>query len=418
MPAGDAYPLPAGDLVLEPWLGTEVRCYGGRVLTIVEALDRAVAMFPDRTALETAEGDVTYRELAELVEGAAAHLAADGLVAGDRLAVCLRNGLDIVVAIWACARARLIFVGLSTRLQPTQWAYMLRHSGAKLVLAHAEFLEGSRVAGREAGLPDEAVREVGDHLTGRRWGWRGRDVPFPDQDETYGVIYTSGTTGQPKASQVVHRCTMHSAIAYVRTFSLTEYDRTAVVFPLYYATGHIAQVTPMMLVGGASVTVTDVVPREFVQLLASRRISYLMVVPSIWPLLLRVPEFRWPDLAHVEIGAFGGSPVPISTVTSLRERMPHLRLYDAYGLTETHSPATILIDSEFRRKQGSVGRPVPCADARVVDDEGVDVPVGEAGELWIRGPMVTSGYFGDPDATAAGITNGWLHTGDYVRVDD
>ena len=120
-----------------------------------------------------------------------------------------------------------------------------------------------------------------------------------------------------------------------------------------------------------------------------------MVVPSIWPLLLRDPAFCWPDLAHVEIGAFGGSPVPISTIAALRRRMPQLRLYDAYGLTETHSPATILLDSEFRRKPGSVGRPLPCADVRVVDDDGRDVPAGEPGELWMKGPMVTSGYFGD-----------------------
>jgi acyl-CoA synthetase (AMP-forming)/AMP-acid ligase II len=99
--------------------------------------------------------------------------------------------------------------------------------------------------------------------------------------------------------------------------------------------------------------------------------------------------------------------------------MPQLRLYDAYGLTETHSPATILLDSEFRRKPGSVGRPLPCADVRVVDDDGADVPVGEPGELLIRGPMVTPGYFGDDAATGAAITDdGWLRTGDYARVDD
>jgi acyl-CoA synthetase (AMP-forming)/AMP-acid ligase II len=211
---------------------------------------------------------------------------------------------------------------------------------------------------------------------------------------------------------------MHSAIAYVRTLALTAGDRTAIVFPLYYITGHVAQVTPMMLVGGTSVPVPDVVPREFVQLIAQRRITYLMVVPSIWPLLLRDKNFTWPDLAHVEIGAFGGSPVPISTIAALRDRMPQLRLYDAYGLTETHSPATILLDSEFRRKPGSVGRPLPCADVRVVDDDGHDVPAGEAGELWIKGPMVTTGYFGDEAATAAALTDGWLHTGDFARVDD
>jgi len=164
--------------------------------------------------------------------------------------------------------------------------------------------------------------------------------------------------------------------------------------------------------------VADVVPREFVRLIDQRRITYLMVVPSIWPLLLRDPAFAWPRLAHVEIGAFGGSPVPLSTIGALRARMPQLRLYDAYGLTETHSPATILLDSEFRRKPGSVGRPLPCADVRVVDDEGRDVPEGEAGELLIRGPMVTTGYFGDAAASEAALTDGWLHTGDYARVDD
>ena len=144
----------------------------------------------------------------------------------------------------------------------------------------------------------------------------------------------------------------------------------------------------------------------------------LRLVPSLWPLLLRNPEFRWPELAHVEIGAFGGSPVPLSTIAALRERMPQLRLYDLYGLTETHSPATCLYDGEFRRKSGSVGRPLPCADVRVVDDSGCDVGAGEAGELWIRGPMVTSGYFADEEATAAAITDGWLHSGDLGYVDD
>ncbi len=398
--------------------GIPLRCYPGRVRTIVEALDRAVRLFPDVVALETPEGDVTYAELAELVEGAVERLAEEGLVPGDRLAVCLPNGLDIVVAIWAAARAGLIFVGLSTRLAPTQWAYMLSHSGASLALGHPELYEGIRQAGAEAGMPADRVRPLGDHLSGRRRPWRGDAVAFPDEDSTYAVIYTSGTTGRPKASQVCHRGTMHSAIAYVRSMALIAGDRTAIVFPLSYITGHVAQVTPMMLVGGTSVTVADLVPREFVRLIASRRITYLMVVPSIWPLLLRDPSFGWPELAHVEIGAFGGSPVPISTVAALRRRMPQLRLFDAYGLTETHSPATILLDAEFRRKPGSVGRPLPCAEVRVVDDEGRDVPVDQPGELLIRGPMVTPGYYGDEGATAAAITDGWLHTGDYARVDD
>jgi len=395
-----------------------VRCYPGRVRTIVEALDRAQADFPDRLAVEDDGGAVTYAELAELVEGAAERLVDEGLAPGDRLAVCLDNGLDIIVAIWACARAGLVFVGLSNRLQPPQWAWMLRHSGASLVLCHPAYLDGAGDAGAEAGVAPDRVRPVADLLTGRRQPWRGAELPFPDEDGVYGIVYTSGTTGRPKASQLVHRCTMHSAIAYVRTLGLTGDDRTAIVFPLYYVTGHVAQVTPMMLVGGTSVPVREVVPSDLVRLMGERRITYLMVVPSLWPLLLRVPGFRWPDLAHVQVGAFGGSPVPISTVAALRRRMPQLRLFDAYGLTETHSPVTVLLDAEFRRRPGSVGRPLPCAEARAVGDDGRDVGAGQPGELWVRGPMITSGYFADPEATAQAITGGWLHTGDIVRIDE
>ena len=406
------------ELPREPWLGTWVRCYPGRVRTIVEALDRAVRLFPDHVAVESPTGEVTYAELAALVEGAAERLAEEGLRPGDRLAVALPNGLDAVVAIWACARAGLVFVGLSTRLAPAQWAYLLGHAEPALALAAPEHLAALREAADEAGLAPGLARPVADLLTGRHRAWRGEELPFPHEDDVYGIIYTSGTTGRPKASQLAHRSTMHSAIAYVRTLGLVEGDRTAIVFPLYYVTGHVAQVTPMMLVGGTSVTVTEVVPHEFVALIRDRHITYLMVVPSIWPMLLRVPGFRWPDLAHVRVGAFGGSPMPLSSVAALRERVPQLRLFDAYGLTETHSPATVLTDAEFLRKPGSVGRPVPCAEARVVDADGRDVPTGTAGELWFRGPMITPGYFRDEAATAAAITDGWLHTGDLARIDD
>ncbi|PZS32780.1 MAG: O-succinylbenzoic acid--CoA ligase [Pseudonocardiales bacterium] len=408
------------ELPREPWLGTWVRCYPDRVPTIVAALDRAARLFPDHAAIETAEGAVTYADFAELVEGAVSTLLGLGFRPGDRLAVALPNGLDAAVAIWACARAGLVFVGLSTRLQPAQWAYLLEHSGSRLALAAPEHLAGLREAAELAGLAADTVAPVGTLLTGVRRPWRGDrpGLPFPAQDSVYAIVYTSGTTGRPKASQLVHRATMHSAIAYIRILSLIEGDRTAVVFPMYYVTAHVAQITPMMLVGGTSVMVSEFSAGAFVALIRDHRITYLMVVPSIWGLLLRCEDFRWPDLDHVRIGAFGGSPVPLSTIEALRARMPQLRLYDAYGLTETHSPATCLIDAEFRRKPGSVGRPVPCAEVRVVDESGVDLAAGEAGELWVRGPMITPGYYGDPDATARAITDGWLHTGDLARLDD
>ncbi len=286
LPRGDSYALgpvaalapnrsDTSGLVTERWLGADVRCYRDRPRTIVELLDRAWRLHPQRIALETPEGDVTYAELAELVDGAAERLAEEGIAPGDRVAVALRNGLDIVVAIWACARLEAVFVGLSTRLAPPQWAYVLGHSEASLALAHPEYLESLQQAAAEAGIPADRVRPVDDHLTGRRRQWDA-DRALPDQDSSYAVIYTSGTTGRPKASRMVHRGSVHSAIAYVRTMALTADDRTAITFPLYYMTGHIAQVSTMMLTGGTCVTVTDLAASRLVALVAEKRITYLM----------------------------------------------------------------------------------------------------------------------------------------------
>jgi acyl-CoA synthetase (AMP-forming)/AMP-acid ligase II len=405
-------------LVEEQWLGTTVRCYADRPLTLIHALDLAVQSHPDVPAVVDADRTVTYAELAELVEAAGERLAEEGLQPGDRLAVAFRNSLDAIVAIWACARAGFVFVGLPTRMQPAQWTYVLEHSGPSLVLGHEEFFEGLQTAAAQAGLDASRVRLVEDVLTGKSTTWRGDAIPFPDQDTSYATVYTSGTTGRPKAIALVHRCTIHSAIAYIRLMGLTAGDRTAITFPLYYVTGHVAQVTPMMLIGGTSYPVVDLSPAELTRLCREQQISYLMVTPSFWPLLLRDPGFRWPDLAATRIGAFGGSPVPLSAITALRERMPQLRLYDAYGLSETHSPATILLDHEFARRPGSIGRPVPCCDVRIVDENGKDRPVGEAGELLIKGPNITTGYVGDPEGTAKAIVDGWLHTGDFCKVDD
>ncbi len=408
-----------GAIRREPWLGGQVLSYPNRPPTILDALDRAVERFGDRGYLVTADdGDVTYQEFAELVEGAAERLAAEGLGPGDRLAVAARNGLDLAVSLWACARLGAILVGLNVRLAPAQWSYMLAHSMPSLALAQPEFLDGLRSAAADAGLPAAGVRPLGDHLTGRRRAWTYTAADRPDEAATYAVVYTSGTTGRPKASQVVHRCSMHSGITYSRVLHLTPADRTAVLFPLYYISAMHAHMLPMMLVGGTCVLVASPTPRDFLGVLTSQRITWMYAVPSFWLLLLRLDEFAWPALPDLTVGAFGGSPFPLPAVEELRRRLPQVRLHDIYGLSETHSPATMLLDEEFRRKPGSVGRPLPCMEARIVDDQGVPLAVGEPGELLLRGSLVTTGYYNDPEATAEAITaDGWFRSGDIARID-
>jgi long-chain acyl-CoA synthetase len=406
-----------GTVTVEEWLGAPARSYPDRPRTVVDVLDRAVHRFGDRTFLTAPEGEVTVAELAELVEGAVERLAEEGVGPGDRLAVVGHNGLDLAVALFACARVGAVLVGLSTRAAPDQWAYLLEHSGVTLALGQPEFLPGLQAAAATAGLAAERVRPFGDHLTGRRRPWRYTPDQRPDEAAAYAVVYTSGTTGRPKASRVVHRASVHSGLSYVQALGVTGDDVTAVVFALTYISAMHAHLLPMLLVGGRCVLVADASPAELTEIVARERVSWLYVVPALWQRLLRVKGFSSPALDHLRLGGFGGSPMPLPAIAELRQRLPHLSLRDIYGLSETHSPATMLLDHEFAAKPGSVGRPLPCMEARVVDDDGADLPPDEAGELLLRGSLVTTGYDGDPEATAAAISDGWFRTGDVARID-
>lgn len=402
----------------EPWLGAQVLSYPDRPPTVLDVLDHAVREHGDRVGIVDGAEQLTYAAFADRVEGAAARMRAAGLQPGDRVGLALRNSVDLAVAVFACVRAGLVMVGLSTRLQAPQWAYILRHAGVRCAIAPPDLSARLKDAAAQAGLSDDAVVGPETWLSAPPRPWAYADADAPAASQTYAVVYTSGTTGDPKGSQVVHRCSVHSAMTYAHVLGLRPEDRTAVLFPLTYITGLHAHVLPMMLVGGVSVLLAESSPGEYVAALRHHRITWAYTVPSFWQMLLRREDFASPDLDHVRLAAFGGSPFPGSVLDALRARLPNAALHDIYGLTETHSPATMLFDHEFAAKPGSVGRPLPCMEARVVDEEGAEVAAGEAGELLLRGSLVTTGYYRDPAATAAAIRDGWLHTGDAARMDD
>jgi acyl-CoA synthetase (AMP-forming)/AMP-acid ligase II len=413
-----------GGLEADTWHGAAVRRYPPTAPTLVETLHRGRRLWGGRPlVVDDDSGTTTYAEFADLVEGAAHHLRHElGLDPGDRVAVALPNGLDIAVAIWACARAHLVFVGLSTRLAPDSWAYLLEHSRAAVLLSAPEHLVACREAATTAGLEPARVLEVGDHLVGHVRPWpdecTGGDWAVPHEDDTYAVIYTSGTTGRPKAIRMTHRGTMQAAEHYVRAFGLSERDRTAVTFPFYYLSGHVTQLNPAMLSGGSVVPVREMHPRAVVELCERHDVTWLDIVPTLLALLPKVPGFAWPRLPRLRLAVYGGSPMPPGVVEVLRARMPQTRLVDTLGLTETAVAFCCLYDHEIERRAGSVGRPIPTADLRVVDDHDRDVPPGQPGELLVRGPFLTPGYDRDDEATALAFAGGWFHTGDVGRIDD
>ena len=385
-------------LVTETVRGVPVRCYADRPRSIVELLQTAVRSWPDAPLLvDPARGTTTtYDGFARLVEGAAAELLGRGLERGDRVAVLARNGLEAAVAIWACARAGLVHVGIPVDSPPARTASLCELTGAAMLLSQPGLAEGLDAA--EVLLADEKHWQQGTAL--------------PDQDETYALIATSGTTGVPKAVQVTGRMTGHAAAFYSRALGLTPTDRTAIHLPFAWVSGHITQLAPAMLSGGSAVTMATFSGPRLVDVAQEHAVTWLDVVPSIWEVLLRTRSF--PELTGLRLAVYGGSPAPAGTLERVREALPQLRMVDVYALSETCAPVTCLGDVEGLRRPGTVGRPVPYADLRVVGADGRDLERGEAGEVWVRSPTVTPGYWGQPPLAP----DGWLRTGDLGRLDD
>jgi acyl-CoA synthetase (AMP-forming)/AMP-acid ligase II len=398
-------------------VGAELGIANSRVApsSIIANLDTARREFRDRVLLNAPEGTVTYGEFAELVEGAAAWLTEQGLRPGDRLAVAAGNGLDAAVAIWACARGGFVYVGLPTNLRAPQWAFMLRHSAAVLALGQPNLVPTLADAAAQANLPSGRAIPLVDHLTGRRLSWR-TDGPMPDPDATYAVVYTSGTTGHPKAARVCHRMTMHAAGFYQHALGLRPSDRTAIHLPFYYVSGHITQLNPIMAAGGSAIVMPEFSAAELVRLIRDEGVTVLDVVPAIFARLLLEPGFALPGCAGLRVAAYGGAPMPAATLAAITARLPGLQLCEVYGMSETAGVISAVTDQRHQPATGSVGYPIPGVQVRIVDESGADVPAGESGEIWVAGPVVTPGYLGDAAATAAAITDGWLHTGDNGRI--
>lgn len=399
----------------EPWRGHQLLSYPERPASIVHILDDVVRAHGATEGLVDAHGRTTYDEFATRVAGTVAALADRGLGRGAALGVVSANSVDLAVLVFACATAGVLMVGLSERGAPPRWARLLRTAEATAVVATPAHRAAARTAAAAADLPRHTVLDLAEVTRDRTLPWSF--VP-PDEGETYAVVGTAGTTGPPKASRVIHRCSVHSALSYRSVLGLTTRDRTAVLFPLTYISALHAHVLPMMLAGGTSVLTTASRAHRFCDVLADEQITWMYTVPSFWLALLRGDRFTGAALPHLRLAAFGGSAFPPDALGEIRRRFPHVALHNIYGLSETHSPATILRDDEFADRPTSVGRPLPCMEARVVDATGAVVATGDDGQLQLRGSLVTTGYLGDAGATAAAfLDDGWFATGDQARID-
>jgi len=403
--------------------GRRVRCFADRPGSLDALLRDAVARNGGGEAVVAGDVRTSYAELDDVVDRAAAGLAAAGVGPGDRVALVLGNCPEFVTALMAATRIGAIVVPINVREQTPELTYILNHCGARVIVhdggvadrlpaladvpaVAARFCVGGGVAGS---APFE------DLLSGAS---APPSVAVPDEEDVAVILYTSGTTGRPKGAMLTHFNIVHSVMHFEACMALTAADRCVLAVPASHVTGLVANILTMIRVAGCNLILPQFETGAFLRFAADERMTYSILVPAMYNLCLLRADFDDYDLGAWRIGGYGGAPMPEATIATLADKLPDLILMNAYGATETTSPTTIMPMGETARRPDSVGQVVPCGAMRIVDGSGQDLPRGQAGEIWIGGPMVVPGYWDDPARTAESFSEGYWKSGDIGAMDD
>ncbi|WP_405631864.1 acyl-CoA synthetase [Streptomyces sp. NBC_00016] len=384
----------------------------GHGSTVDGVLRRSARRTPARVAVEYRDRTWTYEELDEAVSRAASVLLGEGLAPGDRVGAYGHNSDAYLIAFLACARAGLVHVPVNQNLTGEDLAYIVRQSGSALVLTDPD------LAGRlPAGTRTLALRDADDSLLARLPATPAYDGPEPRSEDLVQLLYTSGTTALPKGAMMTHRALVHEYLSAITALDLSAGDRPAHSLPLYHSAQLHVFLLPYLAVGATNIVLDAPDGDRLFDLIEADRVDSLFAPPTVWIGLANRPDFATRDLSGLRKAYYGASIMPVPVLERLRERLPKLGFYNCFGQSEIGPLATVLAPDEHKGRLDSCGRQVLFVDARVVDENGKDVPDGTAGEIVYRSPQLCEGYWDKPEETAAAFRDGWFHSGDLAVRD-
>jgi acyl-CoA synthetase (AMP-forming)/AMP-acid ligase II len=360
----------------------------------------------------------TRAELLELAHATASALVARGVRRGDRVAWILdnRNGLDAVVLYHAVLLVGAVNVPINARLTAREVAHIVEHSDARVVVVLESNESTVSMVDSEAHII--VCCPANDPLRVLRATTATFEPVSTHDTDVANILYTSGTTGTPKGVVLTHGASLAAAIGWSDAFRLGPDDVLQSPFPAFSGAGlHFNALS--CLFAGATVVIDNYDTAASLALISEVRATVYVAVPSIYAFWLDSPALRVADLTTLRILDFGGSSMPPAMIERLRAAVPTAGLVHSYGLTEAGPGGTYLPEEYAVSRLGSIGN--RCAGrftrVRVLDDDNADVRAGDTGELVLRGPSVMEGYHRDPAATDAAFHDGWLRSGDIVRVD-
>lgn len=389
-------------------------------------LENTASKYPGTIAIVDHAGRCTFAELEDRCAKLGGALLAAGLKPGDRVAMLFYNTKCMVESYFAALRVGLVACPVNFRLSGREMSFILNDSGSKAFLYSQEFQpQVDKIKDQLSGVelfvssgPD-AGTSARDYESFLAEGDRAPNDPNTSEDHPCQIMYTSGTTGRPKGAVISHRNVIWNLFNTIHGRDDRSGQVSIIVGPLYHTAALNNHLTIQVSLGGTSILIKKFEAEELLQTIQAEKATLISGSPAMYNLLMNHPRSADYDKSSITKCTSGADKLPMETKKLLMEFFPNIKgVYDVYGCTEASPCITILNAADSLRKDLSVGRPLPFLEARVVDENGAQLPPGRVGELICRGPNVMVEYHNQPQATQDTIRDGWLYTGDLARADE
>jgi acyl-CoA synthetase (AMP-forming)/AMP-acid ligase II len=376
-----------------------------------QSLDEWAARQPDALFAAEAGRRVTYAEAQAATRRLAGALQASGCEPGERVAVLSKNRIEVVLLYYAAARAGVTLVPLNTRLAAQEWAYLLADAQPRVIVIEPPFLTAVKGLGRCVSLDPTPGCESFETWLAHAPGAE----PPPDPERDVLQLYTSATTGRPKGAVLTHRAVCANVDQVGQAIATSPGEISLVVAPLFHAAVVPSTLTPLAR-GGSVYLQSEFRPAEVVRALHEERIGFAVLVPAMLQACLGdIADLDPRHFEHLRLIYYGSSPIAEPTLrAAIQAFNPGCGFIQSYGMTEATQAVTFLTPEDHRRGLSerpdlllSAGKPAPDTE----------IAIGETGEVLVRGPQLMRCYWGQADATANALQDGWLHTGDVGTLD-
>ena len=377
---------------------------------------------PEKVAVRFEGREITYASLEDQVGRLAGAFADElGVQGRDRVAYLGHSSPELLTALFACARLGAAIVPMNARLTIPEHQTILLDCQPVLLVAESEFVE---TAERCAPEGTRVITWEGQAAPGRVAGLTdliGRANPLPPnprrgEDTPLYIAYTSGTTGKPKGVVLTHRSLLYNALNGITTYDMTSRDEVLTVMPMFHVGGMNVHTTPAIFAGATVTILRQFEPGAALREIARAKITQFLATPPSSRAMTEHPDWEHTDVGSLRCFTTGATTVPPAVMRPWFQRgVPVMQIY---GLTESCPTAIVVPFDEAERKLGAIGKPVAYCEARVADADGHDLPVGESGEILLRGPNLFTEYWQNPAATSEAFVDGWFRTGDVGHVDE